>query len=113
MQAREMTQQVIELQKHMVDNWDEALALVENQAEASVNWMIDTATWMPEEGRKAVAQWMTIAKEERGRLKAQLDQGLSTVEQIFAPAEKTAPATPKSSPIKPIKKKKETPDESI
>ena len=110
MQAREMTQQVIAFQKQMVDNWDEALELMENQTAASVNWMLDTATWMPDAGRQAVTQWMAIAKEERGRLKAHLDQRLSTVEKIFSPPAKPRAAKPQSNPIK---KKKETPDESV
>jgi len=110
MQPREMTQQMIAFQKRMVDNWDEALALVENQTTASVNWMLDTAVWMPNEGRQAVAQWMTLVKEERGRLKAHLDQRLTAAEMIFTLPQKSAPAKTKSNPIK---KKKETTDEPV
>lgn len=115
MQPKEMTQQVIAFQKRMVDNWDGALALVENQTTASLNWMLDTATWMPDEGRKAVDQWITIVKEERGRLKSHLDQRLTAVEKIFTPPEKPVSEKPVSVKPKtnPIKKKKETTDEPV
>jgi hypothetical protein len=115
MQPKEMTQQVIAFQKRVVDNWDGALALVESQTTASLNWMLDTATWIPDEGRKAVDQWITIVKEERGRLKSHLDQRLTAVEKIFTPPEK--PVSEKPVTVKPktnpIKKKKETIDESV
>lgn len=110
MQPREMAQEMIAFQRRMVDNWDEGLALVENQTAASVNWMLDAAVWMPDEGRQAAAQWMTIVKEERGRLKAHIDQRLTAAEKIFTPPEKAKPAETKSNPIK---KKKETSDESV
>jgi hypothetical protein len=98
METREMTQQVINFQKQILDNWDAAAVLVENQATSTVNWMFDTAVWMPAEGRQAMEQWMTIVKEERGRLKAQFDQGLAAAEKILAPAK--APAKPKTTATK-------------
>jgi hypothetical protein len=106
-----MPQQVIAFQKRMIDSWDEALALVENQTTASLNWMLDTAVWMPDEGRQAATQWMTIAKEERGRLKAHLDQQLTAAEKMFTASETPAP-TPTKPKSKPTPKKKETTDES-
>jgi hypothetical protein len=109
MQPEETTQQVIDFQKQVLDNWNAAATLVENQATSTFDWMLDTAVWMPEEGRRAVAQWMTVLKEERGRLKAQLDLGLATVEKIFGATEAPIEAKPKT----PIKKKKETPNESV
>lgn len=109
MKSEETTQQVIDFQKQVLDNWDAAATLVENQTTSTLDWMFDTAVWMPEEGRRAVEQWMTVLKEERGRLKAQLDQGLATVEKIFGASPAPSTAKPKSTPIK---KKKETPNES-
>jgi hypothetical protein len=103
MQPEETTQQVIDFQKQVLDNWNAAATLVENQATSTFDWMLDTAVWMPEEGRRAVL------KEERGRLKAQLDLGLATVEKIFGATEAPIEAKPKT----PIKKKKETPNESV
>jgi hypothetical protein len=110
MELKETTQQVLDFQKQVLDNWDAAATLVENQAASTIGWMLDTTAWMPEEGRRLVEQWMTVLKEERGRLKAQLDQGLAAVEKIYAPSEAPAAAKPKNTPIK---KKKETPNESV
>lgn len=98
METREMTKQVIDFQKQILDNWDAAAALVENQATSTVNWMFDSAVWMPAEGRRVMEQWMTIVKEERGRLKAQLDQGLVAAEKILAPSK--TPAKPKTTATK-------------
>ena len=110
MRQEETTQQVIDFQKQVLDNWNAAATLVEDQATSTLGWMFDTAVWIPEEGRRAVEQWMTVMKEERGRLKAQLDQGLATVEKIFGAPDAPSPAKPKNTPIK---KKKETPNESV
>jgi hypothetical protein len=118
MQAREMPQQVIAFQKRAIDSWDEAMALVENQATASVHWMLDTAVWMPKEGRRVMEEWITLYKEERGRLKTHLDQQLTAAEKIFTPTKKpTSTSTSTSTSTKPksspIKKKKETSNESV
>jgi hypothetical protein len=110
MELKETTQQVLDFQKQVLDNWDAAATLMENQATSTLDWMLDSAVWMPKEGRRAMEQWMTVLKEERGRLKAHLDQGLTTAEKIFAPSQTPATTTPKSTTIK---KKKETPDESV
>jgi hypothetical protein len=110
MDSKETTQQVIDFQKQVLDNWDAAATLVENQTTSTLDWMFDSAVWIPAEGRRAVEQWITVLKEERGRLKAHLDEGLAAAEKIFVPANAPVAEKPKNTPIK---KKKETPNESV
>jgi hypothetical protein len=110
MKPEETTQQVIDFQKQVIENWNAAVALAEDQATSTLGLMLDTAVWMPVESRRAVAQWMTVLKEERGRLQSQLDQGLAVVEKIFGAPQAPSTAKPKNTPIN---KKKETPNESV
>jgi len=65
---------------------------------ASVSMMIDNvirsweqtagffegATWFPEEGRKAVGQWVDLNKKACESLKSTIDSGYSNLEKIFS-----------------------------
>lgn len=112
MEPKGMSKQMIGFQKQVLDSWHEAAVLAEDQTAVSVKWMLDTATWMPEQGRQAVEQWLLVCKEERGRFKAHLDQGLTIAETLFSAPEAPAPAKPKTK-TKTTKKKKEPVNESV
>lgn len=107
-----MTRQMIDFQKQVIDGWHDTAAFMENQTSLAVNWMIDTAAWMPDEGRQAMEQWMSVCKKERSRFKAHVDQGLTMVEKIFVESKAPAP-TPAKPKSKPATKKKETPNEPV
>ncbi|MDJ0781821.1 MAG: hypothetical protein QNJ22_07600 [Desulfosarcinaceae bacterium] len=115
MTPRELTQQVMDYQQQVLDSWNGALALAEDQTAASVRWLFDTASWLPEEGRRAMEQWVAVGRGERERLKAHLDQGLATVEKLLAVAPAQAPAAskaPKAPKTTTKKQKKETQNET-
>lgn len=93
----QITKQVIDFQKTSFTSWYEAVALLQNQATSAVDNMLDQSTWIPEEGRQAIASWMDVCQQEQGRLKDYIDGSISGVEKLMTSSKKSSPAKPKKS----------------
>jgi prenyltransferase beta subunit len=46
--------------------------------------MLDQASLVPEEGRKAISSWVSACQQERGRLKSYMDTGFSNLEKLIS-----------------------------
>jgi hypothetical protein len=53
------------------------------QNEKMANSLLDQATWMPEEGKKALTEWMKSYKKGCEDFKKIVDQNYKNVEQCF------------------------------
>ena len=52
------------------------------------NSFLDQATWLPEEGKKAVNEWMQLYKKGCDDLKKTTDQNYKNVEKLFSGSNK-------------------------
>jgi polyhydroxyalkanoate synthesis regulator phasin len=87
-----IAKQMIEFQKTTFDNTFNAMVLLQEQADRVVNSMLEQATWIPEEGRKAISDWVGACKKGRDEFKKFADDNFKKVEEFFASAEKTGKA---------------------
>ena len=98
MEYSQIAKQTIDFQKSAFSGWYDAVVTVQDQASSAMEKMMDQVTWVPEEGRKAVQNWVNLCQEERVRFKSYVEAGFAGLEKHFAEETKTAPA--KSAPKK-------------
>ncbi len=81
-QAR-VAKQLMDFQKATFDNMLGNMILYWDQAErVSMTW-IDQAAWLPEEGRKAILDWVKGNKKGIEQFKQVVDDGYNRMEKWF------------------------------
>lgn len=90
MEYNQITKKVIDFQKMSFENWYEAVAIAQDQAVSTMNMMLNQATWIPDDGRNAVQNWINVCKEERNRFKSYISKGFSVLESTVTEASKAA-----------------------
>ncbi len=83
MDSSKIAKQMIDFQKTTFDNTFNAMALLQEQAESMASTILDQATWMPEEGIKAVNDWLNAYKKGREDFKKGVDENFTKVEDFF------------------------------
>jgi hypothetical protein len=75
---------MIDFQKTTFDNTFNAMVLLQGQAETMANTILDQATWMPEEGKKAINDWVNAYKKGREDFKKVVDENFKKVDDFFS-----------------------------
>jgi polyhydroxyalkanoate synthesis regulator phasin len=84
MEPKQIAKQMIDFSKTAFDNSFEAMAVLQDQTEKMVNAMIEQNSMMPDEGKKAIADWIKSYKKGRNDLKIAADESFKKVESFFA-----------------------------
>jgi polyhydroxyalkanoate synthesis regulator phasin len=84
MEPKQIAKQMIDFSKTAFDNSFEAMAVLQDHTEKIVNAAIEQNTLFPEEGKKAVADWIKSYKKGRNDLKAAADENFKKVEAFFS-----------------------------
>ncbi len=88
MDSSKIAKQMIDFQKTTFDNTFNAMVLLQEQAESMSSTLLDQATWMPEEGRKAINDWLKAYKKGREDFKKGVDESFTRVEDFFSTFDK-------------------------
>jgi polyhydroxyalkanoate synthesis regulator phasin len=88
MDSSKIAKQMIDFQKTTFDNTFNAMVLLQEQAESMSSTILDQATWMPEEGRKAINDWLKAYKKGREDFKKGVDENFKRVEDFFSTFDK-------------------------
>jgi hypothetical protein len=88
MEQKQMAKQMMEFNKKAFDNSFSAMSAMQDQTEKLVLNFLDKAAWVPEEGKKAINDWMTGYKKGREDFKAAADESYKKVAGFFAETEK-------------------------
>ncbi|MCP4020232.1 MAG: hypothetical protein GY729_00180 [Desulfobacteraceae bacterium] len=83
MTPKSMMKQMIDFQKFTFDNTFEAMGMVQQQTEKVVSNFVDQASWLPEEGKKAIEDWVKTYKHGRETFKKSVDESFTKVESYF------------------------------
>jgi len=81
MEYRQINKCVIDFQKMYFDNWYSAVTVVQDQVASTIDKMLNQATWIPEDGRNAIQNWVKAAQDERVRFKSYIDKGFAVFEK--------------------------------
>ncbi|MGD2099764.1 MAG: hypothetical protein PVG35_19465 [Desulfobacterales bacterium] len=84
MDQKQIARQMIQFNKTAFDNSFNAMTMVYEQNEKMVTTFLQQATWMPEEGRKAIENWMQSYKKGCEDFKKMADENYQKVEAFFA-----------------------------
>jgi hypothetical protein len=59
------------------------MVMIQDQTETLANTMLNQATWVPEEGKKAIKEWVDTFKKGREEYKKAVDEAIKKVEEFF------------------------------
>lgn len=88
MEPAKITKQIIEFQKTTFDNTFNAMIVLQEQTEKMVKAMLDHSPMIPDEGKKAVNEWISAYKKGREDFKKMVEDNFKKVEDFFAGFEK-------------------------
>jgi hypothetical protein len=88
MDQKQIAKQMMEFNKTAFDNTFNAMTILQDQTEKLVFQFMEKAAWFPEDGKKAVNDWVNAYKKGREDFKATADESYKKVNDYFAKAEK-------------------------
>ena len=95
MEYNQIAKQAIDFQKSFFMSGYNAAAILQDQATAAMDKMINQTSLVPEEGRQAIKSWVNSCQEERNRFKSYVEDSFSGMEKHLAKEIKKTPAKPK------------------
>jgi hypothetical protein len=87
MDQKQIARQMIQFNKTAFDNTFNAMSMVYEQNEKMVGTFLQQATWIPEEGRKAIENWIQTYKKGCEDFKKLADENYQKVEELFTGSE--------------------------
>ena len=88
MDQNQIFKQMIDFNKATFDNSFSAMVMVQEQTEKMVSTILDQATWLPEEGKKAINDWIGAYEKGCKDFKKTVDDNFKKVEDFFASSKK-------------------------
>jgi hypothetical protein len=86
MDQKQIAKQMIQFNKTAFENSFNAMTMVYEQNKKMVGAFLDQATWLPDDGRKAITDWMESYKKGCEDFKRLVDENYQKVEDFFAGA---------------------------
>jgi len=83
MEHKQIAKQMIQFNKTAFDNSFSAMTMVYQQNEKMVETFLGQAPWMPEEGKKAIKDWMSSYRTGCDDFKKLVDDSYAKVEAYF------------------------------
>ena len=84
MDQKKLFKQMLDFNKSAFENSFNAMVMLQEQADRAGNTILDQATWLPEDGRKAVQDWVDAFKKGREEFKSMVDENYKRVEAYFS-----------------------------
>ena len=67
----------------MFENTFNIIAMIQNQTESATSTLLERATWLPEEGKKAINDWIEACKKGRQDYRKMIDEGFDNMKKFF------------------------------
>ena len=83
MDQKQLLKQMIDFNKASFDNTFNAMVMLQEQAEKMAKTLLLQASWLPEEGKKAIDEWVKAYKKGREDFKNSVDASFQRVEDFF------------------------------
>ncbi len=88
MDPKQISKQMFDFNKMAFERSFAAMVVMQDQAEKMFNMWLDQNKWFPEEGKKAMAEWVKTYKKGRDDFKSKVEEGYEKLEQYLAPQDK-------------------------
>jgi hypothetical protein len=86
MDQKKMLKQMIDVNNAAFNNSFSTMVTLQEQMEKATSALLDQAAWLPEEGKKAIRDWVGAYEEGRKKFKATVDENFKKVEEFFKTA---------------------------
>ena len=83
MDQKQVLKQMIDFNKAAYNNTFNAFVILQDQAESLSNTLLAQATWLPQEGKKAIEELVKNCKTGRETFKKSVDESFKKVEAFF------------------------------
>jgi hypothetical protein len=84
MAPKKMLKQMVAFNKTIFENSLKGIALLQEQNEKMAKVMIDQATWLPDEGKKALDSWAAAYKSVFDNFKTMMDDNFKKAEEFLS-----------------------------
>jgi hypothetical protein len=84
MDQKKLFKQMLDFNKSVFENSFSAMVMLQDQAERAASTIIDQASWLPEDGRKAIQEWVDSYRKGQKDFKKLIDESYSRVESFFS-----------------------------
>lgn len=84
---KQIAKQMLQFNKTAFDNSVKAMTLVAEQNEKMMEAFLGQASWLPEDGQKAIKDWMESYKKGCQDYKKMVDDNYAKVETFFGESE--------------------------
>jgi hypothetical protein len=88
MEPNQMLKQMLDFNKTAFDNSFNAMLTIQEQNEKMVNTFMEQATWIPEEGKKLIEEWIDTYKKGCVDFKKAADENYKKVTEYFETTKK-------------------------
>jgi polyhydroxyalkanoate synthesis regulator phasin len=83
MEQYQIFKEMVQFNKTAFDNGYNAMTMFREQNEKIATSLLDQATWMPEQGKKVITEWMKSYKKGCEDFKKVVDQNYQNLEKCF------------------------------
>ena len=87
-----MIKESLAFYKGTFDNTFQAMVILQEQVEKMVDLFLEQNAWVPEDGRKAVKDWVSAYKKGRTEFKKASDEAFEKVQKFFGVSTKATKA---------------------
>lgn len=84
MDQQKMFKQMMDFQKTTFDNSFNAMVKLQEQGETMLETLVSQNPWLPDEGKKAIKDWIQAYSKGREEFKKIVNAGYKRVEDFFA-----------------------------
>jgi hypothetical protein len=84
MDQKTIAKQMIQFNKTAMDNSFKAITMVYEQNEKIAGAFLEQAAWLPEEGKKAIKDWIATYKSGCENFKSLVDDSYAKVDSFFS-----------------------------
>ena len=84
MYSAQISKQILDFQKTTLDNLFNAMVLVQEQGEKMTHTLFEQISWLPEENKRLLDQWLAMTKKGRDDFKSALDDNYNNLSDLMA-----------------------------
>ena len=88
MDPKQISKQMFDFNKMAFERSFSAMVVMQDQAEKMFTMWLEQNKWFPEEGKKAMEEWVKTYKKGRDDFKSKVEDGYGKMEEYLAPKEK-------------------------
>jgi len=83
MENKQMLKQMVQFNKTACDNSFSAMKMAQEQGEKMLGAFFEQSSWLPEEGKKAIKEWVDANKKGCDDFKAAIDENYKKIEEFI------------------------------